>query len=315
MNIFIAILPIFLVIGLGFSLTRFGVIQSRWNTYLNDFVYFVALPALIIQSFVSLKIESVSPLWAVAQSLIVIAVFGLLCASLVRLLPVSNKTRDTIFLTAIFGNTIFLGIPLAEKLIPSLPVGMIAAVSVLQFTIALIVALFVLEWRANDRKRGRIFSHLVHNPLIISLIIGIIFLFVPKPDWVKNIIDTPLRMLAQTASPLALFALGSFLSEHSLKAKLFLGIFAATTLKLIALPIFFMIASQFIQLDPDYASLNVILATTPTAVTAFVLAQTYRLDSELAAATMLVTTVLSMISIPLITNAISGIQGFSSMIK
>jgi predicted permease len=315
MNIFIAILPIFLVIGLGFILAKLGLIKSHWNSYLNDFVYYVALPALIIQSFVSLKIDNIAPLWAVVHASLVIVFFGIICAFLVHLLPFSKKTRDTIFLTAIFGNTIFLGIPLAEKLITSIPSGVITAVAVLQFTSALIVALIFLELRAKDRQSGRIVSNLVHNPLIISLLIGIIFIFIPKTDWLKNIINTPLQMLAQTASPLALFVLGSFLSKHHVKSKLYSGIFIATTLKLLVLPLLFLIAGQFIHLDTDYANLNIILATTPTAVTAFVLAQTYRLDSELATGTMLVTTIVSIISIPLITNSISSIQGILSMIK
>lgn len=316
MNIFLAILPIFLVIGAGFGLAKLQIAKNRWNAPLNSFVYYVALPALIIQGFISLEIHTAALFGALAQSAIVILVAGLLCAALSKLIPVEPKTQATIFLTAIFGNTIFLGIPLAERLIPAIPQNAVATIAVVQFAIALIVALLFLErGLLTTQKKSHLISHLVRNPLIISLFIGVIFLFLPPIDLVEKTLDAPLRLLAQTASPLALFALGSFLAAHRLKSKIYLGVFLATAMKLVLLPLLFIVAAYLVHLDFDYASLNILLAATPTAVTAFVLTETYHLDSDLAVGVMLVTTILSIMTIPLLMGLTSGIQAASSMIR
>ncbi len=106
-------------------------------------------------------------------------------------------------------------------------------------------------------------------------------------------------MLAATASPVALFALGSFLKGHKLK-KHKTVIFAGLVVKLILLPIIAYIALRLTSLQPPYSQIFLLMAGMPTAVTAFVIAEKYSLDRTVVAGAMLATTVLSVVSVQLL---------------
>ncbi len=291
-------LPIFLIIAAGYALTRLRVAQNRWVNPLNNFVYYIALPALTILSLMRLDLTSTPVQTAIAFSALTSIACSIVFAVITRLLPFNQKAQRTIFLTATLGNTIFLGIPLASALTPSISPAITTTLSVVFFTSALVSALLILEiWMKKTKSTNHLLRSLRTNPIIISLIFGLIFAIIPVPKAVQDFIETPLQLIAQTASPLALFALGGFLAHHTLQKRDIPAIATASFLKLLLLPILFIAALKIFPIPKDFAQLTILMAATPTAVTAFVLAEKYKLDSRLAAGTMLITTILSILSI------------------
>lgn len=299
MNTLLATIPIFLVIAAGFTLTRAHIAQNRWIRPLNNFVYFIALPALTILSLIQLDLSKSTLQLTLLITVLVSVLGGIVFAGIARLLPFPKKTQITIFLTATLGNTIFLGIPLATALTPGIPAAVVATLSVICFTTALVTSLIIIElWLKKSQRDNHILRSLALNPVIVSLLIGLICALIPIPQVFLSLIEMPLQLVAQTASPLALFALGGFLAHHHVSRKRWPAILIATGLKLCVLPLIFFIALVTLVPPTDLATLLLLLAATPTAVTAFVLTEKYKLDSELAAGVMLVSTLLAMISIP-----------------
>lgn len=294
-------LPIFLIVAAGYILTRLNVAQNRWVSPLNNFVYYIALPALTILSLIGLDLTSTTVQATILLSILVSIVCSIIFAVIARLLPFNQKTQQTIFLTATLGNTIFLGIPLAGALTPSISPAIATTLSIVFFTSTLVSALFILEiWMKNSKSGSHLLHSLRTNPIIISLIIGLILAVIPIPKVVQDFVETPLQLIAQTASPLALFALGGFLAHHTLQKRDLPTIAIATILKLAVLPILFIAALNIFPTTKDFSQLTILMAATPTAVTAFVLAEKYKLDSKLAAGTILISTTLSIASILLI---------------
>ena len=290
-------LPIFLIVAAGYILTRLRVAQNRWVSPLNNFVYYIALPALTILSLMSLDLTSTTVQAAILLSALMSIVCSIIFAVIACVLPFNQKNQRTIFVTATLGNTIFLGIPLAGALTPSISPTITTTLSIVFFTSALVSTLFILEiWMKNAKSGNHLLHSLQTNPIIISLILGLILAAIPIPKTLQDFVETPLQLIAQTASPLALFALGSFLAHHTLQEHDLPAIAIASTLKLAILPIIFIAALNIFPTAKDFSQLTILMAATPTAVTAFVLAEKYKLDSKLAAGTILVSTTLSILS-------------------
>jgi predicted permease len=105
-------------------------------------------------------------------------------------------------------------------------------------------------------------------------------------------------MLAATASPVALFALGCFLYGH-IGAKKIKLLIAAVCVKLALDPLLAYIISNKLTSDSSVVHTTMLMAAMPTAVTAFVLAKTYKLNTAFVANAMLASTVLSVATLSL----------------
>jgi predicted permease len=170
----------------------------------------------------------------------------------------------------------------------------------------MVIALVVIEFlysNTNDVKK--IAKHISKNPLVIASFAGIALSFVTFSENIDQAVNDTLLLLALTASPVALFALGAFLSGHKVKKDIPL-IGLTVGLKLIALPLIaYILFENVIQADETARLSTILLASMPTAVTAFVLSESYKLDATFVAVTMLVSTILSL---PLITIVLSLVK-------
>ena len=118
MGTFLTILPIFLIIALGYGLRARNIVKASWVKPLNSFVYNVGLPALIVYSFATLQWRELLAGRLLGYQVLIVVVTAILIAILVRALPMSNKDRAAIYLAALLGNTVYLGIPLVSSALP-----------------------------------------------------------------------------------------------------------------------------------------------------------------------------------------------------
>lgn len=306
MNSLIAILPIFIIILAGYSLRALHVVKPSWVSALNGFVFYVALPALIVLSFSSINLFDPAISKLLMANFALIGLAAILLAGILKLSKLSSKLQATIFLVVLVGNTVYLGIPVITATLPAATPELTAAISAIQLVAAMIIALLAIEWLfLGSRDYLRISGSLSKNPLLISLGIGILMSFISLPTSIDHLLTPALKLLAATASPLALFTLGAFLHGHG-RPKRWGTLLLSSTGKLIFLPVLAWLFLPQLGLPTD-ASLqaSILLAAMPTAVTAFVLTESYHLDRDLAATTMVITTALSAVSVPVIISLIT----------
>jgi len=117
--------------------------------------------------------------------------------------------------------------------------------------------------------------------------------------YTPHIAIVSLKMLAGAASPMVLFALGVFLSGLSFKGK-GTNVAMIVTLKLAVFPILFWLVSFLVNANDLQLSVSVIQAAMPVGINTFSLADKMQPDKELAATAILVTTVLSVMTLPVI---------------
>mgnify|MGYP001302783182 CR=1 FL=1 len=303
------VLPVFGIVLAGWLCGRFGLLGQASSEALNRFVYFVALPALFFLSMAQAPVAEI-------LNLPFLAAFGggVLLVALLSL-PVSRLAfRNGLgpsglhALSATFSNTGYMGIPLLVTAFG--PEGALPAIiaTVLNGAVVMAIGIAVIE---ADLARGRGAARIVldvaggvaRSPLVLSAAAGIAAsaLGLPLPRPLVTFCD----ILGAAAPPAALFAIGLFMAGRSITTGL-AEVSWLTALKLLVQPVVtWVIAVPVLGLDPFWAASAVVLAALPTGSLVFVLASQYGVYVQRATATILVSTVLSVITL----SALLGIQG------
>ena len=130
--------------------------------------------------------------------------------------------------------------------------------------------------------------------MVLATLVGIIWsaLRIPMPMPVDAYLD-----ILANAWPCALFAIGLGLSIESLHAKIGLSLLLAV-IKLVVMPLVVLGLAVALGLSPLYTIAAVICAAVPTAKTVYILAGEYRCEETMVAATVSMTTLFSVVSLP-----------------
>jgi predicted permease len=205
-------------------------------------------------------------------------------------------------LGASYSNTVIIGLPI---LLLAIGESVISTVFlIVTFHSAL---LFLLTSSINAKANGQSFNwqqfivNNIKNPLILSILLGAIFNLLSTQfsfELPKAINDT-LQLLGKPAITLALFVLGASLAFYSINGKL-KYLYIATIAKLIILPAFVWLAACYIFNLSEFTTIVlVILSSCPTGVNAYLVAKAQGKQQEVVAGTVVMTTLFSVITIPL----------------
>ncbi len=296
------VLPIFALIFAGWLVRRLGVLGSNATSELNRFVVYLALPALLFDIVAK---AHWSEIWLPGF----IAAFGLGCCLLfvftvwVRYRQGGHLADAAIDgLNASYANTGFIGFPLAAAVIgPSAlaPTFIAALLTVcVLFGMALMLVEIGMQAKASPFKMaGKVGLSLARNPLLISPVLGAVFMLLdinmPVP------MDSFLKLLGGAAPPCALVALGLFLAEKREAAQgNSLTVASLTGLKLIAQPLLtWWLAARIFHLSHELTVIAVMLAALPTGTGSFMAAEFYRREAMVTSRVILVSTVISLVTI------------------
>ncbi len=293
-----ALLPIVLLVAAGAALFLTGFADHGFRNGLDRLVYWVALPALIVASMVDAPALGGSlrmiALFCVATVLVM--ALSLAVAKALRLSPPSVG----VFSQAAFrGNLAFVGLPVLQLATRNDAAVLSRAVlvfapTVLLYNVLAVAGLTLARHRLDRRAPGRLILALVTNPLLLASALGIALavsnLHPPAP------VQHTLELLGDTAAPLALLSLGGALTAYPIRRHVPLSL-AASTLKLAALPAVVLGLATVFHLPRDERIILLVFAATPTAVSSYVLAVKLGGDPALAAGTITLSTVLSVLSL------------------
>ena len=296
--------PIFAVVLVGYLAGRFRILGGEATTALTAFVSYFALPVLFFGTLARTPVAQVLNLdLLIAYSLIMILTFaiGMLTTWLVARGRLAAMSLQGI--AASWGNVGYMGIPLclaafgAEGLPPAMLAVIVSSVVSMIFGVLLIevdvathpgpfVAFLQAAW------------NVARNPLPMSIALGIAWSAIGVPMPLP--LDKGIDLLGAAAAPCALFAIGLFLSDKSLRGGLAeAGL--ATLVKLLLQPA---LAVLLVPLFLDPSSVGgkvlIVMAALPTAANAFVLAKQFEISVEQNTATVLMTTALSVITVSVV---------------
>jgi len=310
MSIGIIVQQIFVLLILalvGVIATRRKIIHGEIKTGLSKIVFNVTLPFLIITRISALEIEQTDFLdWGIVivlvfSSILFFLLIGMLTSRLLKL-PAHKSIIHTMH-TA-FTNAVFLGFPILDALFPNgegLLYGIIYFLT--QNTTMWTLGIFLFT-RDENRKKIDNLKNLL-NPNTIAFIIGITMLLtnIKLPDFLFG----PLEGLGKTTIYLAMLYTGSILAYINIKsivrdATSFLLSFN----KLILAPVLFILIIKglflIFPLDLNATAKTVIVleAAMPCQTLMIILARQFNKDDFYATQNFSVSTLLSILTLPLI---------------
>ncbi|MFT4074273.1 MAG: AEC family transporter [Asticcacaulis sp.] len=298
----LTILPVFALVLAGWGARRTGVLGPHATRELNRFVVWLALPALLFDIVAHAQFHTLwQPGFIAAFSLGCFAVFVITIALRWRK-PRHLADAAIDGLNAAYGNTGFIGFPLAaavfgvSALTPTL-IAAILTVCVL-FGVAIILIEAGLQGEAHPLHiLGKVALSLAKNPLLVAPVVALIVPLsghaLPAPA------DSFLKLLGGAASPCALVALGLFLAEKQPEGQTAHGITALLVgLKLIAQPALTWLACVYwLHLSATDTRLCVVLAALPTGTGPFMLAEFYHREATITSRVILASTIASLITL------------------
>ena len=295
-----AVLPVFGLVGCGLLAGRFRLVPPASSEALNQFVYAFALPAMLFIAVYRGSLEEILSgafLAAVIAATLATAVAGFLFSRLAGASPAENTMRA---LNASFANTGYLGIPLVTVAYGERAALPAALATVATNIVSFALAIVCLELFVNPRRGGvrRALAGVARSPLIwpIALAVLLVFLEVRIPLPVERFAT----LLAAAAGPCALFAIGLFVSQLSIRAGAAAS-WQSTVLKLVLHPLLMaLLAFYLLPIDPFWAKVAVVCASLPLGATAFVLAQRYQLLEAETSTGAVVSTLASVLTVSLV---------------
>jgi predicted permease len=301
MTILSKILPIFIVIMLGWIFHQRGFIPQTFLSPANRLVFYLAIPAMIFRSIAGTHLSSQFNIQVVAISLTaVFLVFALawLTVGLIRVERVGQ--RGTIVQTAFHGNIGYIALAIAYYALGQDGLARAGIIGGFMIILQNILAIFILQYYSENqtaqRKMSGILINMLGNPVILASIagIGVSFFGIGIP----KVVDQTVEIIGGLALPMALLIIGASLSFDLVRCRI-VSVLSVSMMKLIALPGLGFIGFRLLGLSPQDYVPGLVLLATPTATIALVMAHEIDGDMDFAAATVSVSTLLSALTFSL----------------
>jgi malate permease and related proteins len=276
------ILPVFLVIALGWAYARKAKPDMAWVNRIN---MNVLAPALIFSALASKEFDLVANRLLMLGSVGVVLGSGLLAWPFARLL---HEDRRTFVPPMMFNNCGNMGLPLAVLAFGQ--AGFSAMVAL--FTISNLLHFTLGVWIIDHHGK---FGGLLRNPMVIATFVGFAFgaTHPPMPDWLLLAI----KMTGDAMIPLMLISLGVRLAEVSWSSWR-LGVIGGLVCPLTGIAMAALL-SPVLGLDRTQQGLLILFGCLPPAVLNFMVAEQYRQEPGKVASIVLIGNVLSVLFVPL----------------
>ncbi|MBE6485894.1 MAG: AEC family transporter [Methanosphaera stadtmanae] len=287
-----------LMIIIGIMLRKTNVLSENHSSLLSKIVINISLPALIFNNISTANISGEMiylPLFGFGISFICMLIAFIYS----RIRSYSKVKTWTIILLLSLMNTAFIGYPIVLGVFGN--EGFLNAIF-FDMALALMFVFFgvILSTLFGGNKKEVLKNGLTFVPLW-AVFLGLLFNIFNIP--LGYVLENSLTYLGNSAIPLIMLSLGLTINFKDFKSYLSDTIFISIVRLLIA-PILLYILLLHFGFDGLILQVSVLEAAMPTAMNTLVLAITYDLDVDLVSSVIFVTTILSVLTLPLIINII-----------
>lgn len=295
LEILAIVLPVFLVVVLGYGIKRTSLVDANFLFHLNKIVYYIALPLLLFYKISTAQFDtSFNGAQVLAMGLTIVLCF-LLSYGFGVAMKYPPEIKGTMSQCAFRGNFAYIGLAIVfngygENGLATAGILLGCIVPLLNF---LSIVALLLPQRENRDVEFSFLGQILHNPLIIASFLGVIWSYFHLP--IPVILDKALHIVTGMALPLALISIGASFSVKKLRGDLTKGCIA-TCMKLVLMPILAAGIFLLFGVDGQNLAIGVLFAATPTATAAYIFSQQMKGDAELSGVIIMLTTLLSVFS-------------------
>lgn len=282
-----------LLAAVGVYLSRKGFLSPQGTKDLGAILLRVIIPCVIVKSYITeFSRERLLEL-ALSAGL---ALIGFILAMVISYLVFGKRRRLENF-AASFCNAGFIGIPLAQAIIGEEGVFYIAASVALLNLFQWTYGVYIMA----DRKDAISARTIAKNPVVIAIVIGVV-LFVSQIP-VPGIVTSTLGYIAGMNTPIAMILMGTYLAKLPLKKLLDKRAYGCVLFRLVIIPAVILLVFWVLPVsNADIALAAFLAAATPVGANICVFAQQYDCDYEFSVVTVCLSTLLSVITVPLLVS-------------
>ena len=282
-----------LLAAVGVYLSRKGFLSPQGTKDLGAILLRVIIPCVIVKSYITeFSRERLLEL-ALSAGL---ALIGFILAMVISYLVFGKRRRLENF-AASFCNAGFIGIPLAQAIIGEEGVFYIAASVALLNLFQWTYGVYIMA----DRKDAISARTIAKNPVVIAIVIGVV-LFVSRIP-VPGIVTSTLGYIAGMNTPIAMILMGTYLAKLPLKKLLDKRAYGCVLFRLVIIPAVILLVFWALPVaNVDIALAAFLAAATPVGANICVFAQQYDCDYEFSVVTVCLSTLLSVVTVPLLVS-------------
>lgn len=284
------VLPIFGLIALGFTARLSGLVSDRAGEGLSEFVFTVAVPALVFRTLTSADLPEAQPwgYWA-AYFIAVAIVWTVASLGAMRWFGATRQEAVVAGFCSAQANTVFVGVPLILEAYGQ--PGAVPLFLLIAIHLPIMVAVASLLTEGASANLLRLARQLAGNPLILGIAVSAAWRLLEWP--VGGAFKTMVDLLAGAAAPCALFAMGIALRRYGITQAPKLAA-TITALKLLVHPaLVYVLAFYVFSMPPVWAGVAVLFAASPCGLNAYLFAERYRTAVGVSASAITVSTVAS----------------------
>lgn len=288
---FHAIVPLFLIIAVGYTVKRLGWIGPEEVRRFNKVTFYTFMPVML---FYNIYTSDFSHAVRLPYALFVVgmALAMILLAFLITLAAEKTPERRGVMIQAAFrSNFVLLGLPIAAELLPEGNLGVTALMVAIVVPIYNMMSVVVLEYfRGGKPRAGEVLLAVVKNPLILGSVAGLLVqaLHITLPEVLVSFAGK----MNSAATPLILLLLGASFETREI-ARYKKELLVCVGLRLVVFPGALLTLSMLMGLrDIEFVTVLAMTAA-PTAVNSFNMAQQLGGDSQLAGSAVVVSTAAS----------------------
>lgn len=278
--------------GIGCVLRKAGLLTKEGNRCVSNLLLYVILPCVIVNSFLRPNDAETTKALVIALGIgiLLVAVAMALSTLCFRKEPVDNFSSS-------FSNAGFMGIPLIAATLGS---------QYVLYTAAFVAIVNILQWtygqhimsETGEKVRFSV-KKLVLNPLVIALLAGLLLYFLPIT--IPDITTSCITMIAGCNAPVAMIILGYYLCELPFKKFFSLpAAYGVCAVRLTAIPLASILVLALIPgLSVEIKSAMLICAAAPVGSNVAIYAERNGQDYSRAVIMVCLSTIFSIVSMPL----------------
>ncbi|MFA0816694.1 MAG: AEC family transporter [Anaerofustis sp.] len=294
---------LFLLMGVGYVLSKTGILNQTTSSQMTNVLCYLVFPCVILTSFQrefdSAMLTNLLIMCAITFAAHLIAI--LIAHSLFNRKSIPNGLeRSVLRFGSVYSNCGFMGFPLLEALVGSNGLFYGSAYNSIFALFAWTHGITLYSGKLNKRSVRKI---LLNPNILVSVIAILLYCFsvkLPQP------IALTAKYIAQLNTPLSMIIIGTTMTQISF-GKLFFGakLWAGVAVRNLLVPFCMLFLLHLAGITGELLLSSMILVSAPVAGFTVLFAKLENRDTEFAAKLMTLSTVLSILTMPLAIGAIS----------
>lgn len=298
MVVFQTMLKLFLLLILGFVLFKCHIFDEYTNKKISALIVNVASPMLIISSIAGVEGSNKSIVFLMIGAGILMYIGFIILGKIInRIFPFPKKDWPVYECMVVFANTGFMGYPVLLDVFGQEAV-FYASLIHMAFNFFVYTYAIMCLTKGDDSEFKLNFKQLL-TPGIILIFVGI-FIYLFDIQLPSVLMDT-INSVGSLTAPLSMMMIGSSLAVYPIKDSFTdwrSYIFAFVRLMIV--PFVTMLICRLIHIDPYYANITIITNAMPVGSMVLMLATQYNANVKIVTRNIVVSTLLSVITIPIV---------------